>query len=61
MYPVLSFKDANFYSIDVWGAMLYGRNNGLRFDKIMSLYFRAPKITAIDIGAKRKKDFLHSF
>jgi hypothetical protein len=29
------------------------------FDKIISIYFRAPKITTIDIGANRKKDFLH--
>jgi hypothetical protein len=27
------------------------------FDKIISLYFGAPKITTIDIGAQRKRDF----
>jgi hypothetical protein len=31
--------------------------NGLCFDKIINLYFGAPKITTIDIGAQRKKDF----
>jgi hypothetical protein len=33
------------------------RNNGLCFDKIISLYFCAPKTTTIDIGGKRKSDF----
>jgi hypothetical protein len=33
--------------------------NGLCFDKIISLYFRGPMITTIDIGANRKRDFLH--
>jgi hypothetical protein len=35
------------------------RNNGLCFDKIISLYFGAPKTTTINIGAKRKWHFLH--
>jgi hypothetical protein len=33
------------------------RMNGLCFDKIISLYFCAPKTTTIDIGGKRKSDF----
>jgi hypothetical protein len=32
-------------------------SNGLCFDKIISLYFWGPKITTIDIGAKRKMIF----
>jgi hypothetical protein len=31
--------------------------NGLCFDKIISLYFWRPKLTTIDIGAKRKRLF----
>jgi hypothetical protein len=31
--------------------------NGLCFDKIISLYFGAPKTTTIDIGVKRKRHF----
>jgi hypothetical protein len=34
-------------------------HNGLCFDKIISLYFRATKTTTIDIGAKRKRHFLY--
>jgi hypothetical protein len=33
-------------------------SNGLCFNKIVSLYFGAPKTTTIDIGMKRKRDFL---
>jgi hypothetical protein len=35
------------------------QQNGLYFDKIISLYFLRPTITTIDIGAKRKRHFLH--
>jgi hypothetical protein len=33
--------------------------SGLCFDTIISLYFWEPKITTIDIGAKRKRHFLY--
>jgi hypothetical protein len=37
---------------------MYLSSNRLCFDKIISLYFGAPKTTTIDIGAQRKRDFL---
>jgi hypothetical protein len=46
--------------LQIWhGIVKIGFSNGLCFDNIISLYFWRPKITTIDIGAKRKKHFLH--
>jgi hypothetical protein len=50
-------------TVEIWGSpensdVSASKANGLCFDKIVSLYFGAPKTTTIDIGVKRKRDFL---